>query len=171
MEILNDFDTSVKKALGEIDPNYMKYNGLVICGTHSPHNVPELFEKIKWTRENKIPFLGICFAHQLAAVEYAVNVLKHENATSEELYNPNQIYISNNQIIKPEFIVVKRKDGLKVGVHDGESYWNNYEVIDKFDSIWKKEDNFITCQFHPEYQSSHKKPHPLLVKFLDYAKI
>jgi CTP synthase (UTP-ammonia lyase) len=171
MEILNDFDTSVKKALEEIDPNYMKYNGLVVCGTHSPHNVNELFGKIKWARENKVPFLGICFGHQLAAIEYATNVLKHVGATSEELYNPNFTYIDNNQIIQPEFIVVKRKEGLKVGLHDGETYWNNYEVISGFEDIWKKEDNFITCQFHPEYQSSNKKPHPLLISFLKYAKI
>ena len=29
---------------------------------------------IKWAREQKIPFLGICFGFQLAVVEWARNV-------------------------------------------------------------------------------------------------
>lgn len=36
MVILNDFNTSVKKALEEINPNYMELDGLIVCGTHTP---------------------------------------------------------------------------------------------------------------------------------------
>ena len=50
MEIINDFNTSVKKALEEIDPDYLKYKGLVICGTH---NHPEYQSSI----DNQHPFL------------------------------------------------------------------------------------------------------------------
>ena len=42
MEIYNSFQTSVKKALDEIDSDWPKYKGLIICGTHSPKNVEEL---------------------------------------------------------------------------------------------------------------------------------
>lgn len=173
MQILNDFSTTVKKALEEIDPNYMNYGGLVICGTHSPHDIQNLIEEIKKARENKIPFLGICFGHQLAGIEYAKNVLGIKNATSEE-FHPT---ILNHE--DKEFIVKKRKDGLKVGLYrlasnrlDSrmETYWNNYEIIDGFEDLWKKEDNFITCQYHPEYQSSKDNPHPLLVKFIEECK-
>lgn len=86
----------------------------------------------------------------MAAIEYARNVLGIKDATSEEFGEGT-------------FIVKKRKD-LNVGLHDGETYWNNYEV-DLDD--WEKPDNFFTCQFHPEYQSSKENPHPLLVKFLE----
>ncbi|GCE64034.1 CTP synthase [Candidatus Mycoplasma haematohominis] len=44
-------------------------------------------EAIRYCRENKIPFLGICFGMQLACIEYAKNVLNANWATSEEL-NP-----------------------------------------------------------------------------------
>lgn len=40
---------------------------------------------IKYVRENKIPFFGICFGMQLAVVEYARNVLKLKDATSTEV--------------------------------------------------------------------------------------
>lgn len=40
---------------------------------------------IKYVRENKIPFFGICFGMQLAVVEYARNVLKLKDANSTEV--------------------------------------------------------------------------------------
>lgn len=163
MWVLGEFQTSVRRALSEIDPDWEKYRGLVVCGTHSPNaeNIDEVLGSISKARQIGDPFLGICFGHQMAAVEYARNVLGI-NAWSEELLPINALQ---------QNIVVKRKEGLKVGLHDGESWWNNYEVVPGFDDMWKKANNFITCQYHPEYQSSKEKPHPLLVKFLDYAKV
>lgn len=151
MLIANDFNTTVKKALSEIDPNWEQYQGVVICGTHTPlvHEVEKQLETIKNARIMGIPLLGICFGHQLCAIEYARNVLGIKDATSEEFGKGT--------------FVVKKLPQLKVGLIDGESYWNNYEVDLP---QWKNPDNFITCQFHPEYQSSIDNPHPLLVKFL-----
>ena len=40
---------------------------------------------IKFARENKIPFLGICFGMQMAVIEFARNVLKIKDATSSEI--------------------------------------------------------------------------------------
>lgn len=40
---------------------------------------------IKYIRENKIPFLGICFGMQLAVVEFARNVVGLKNAHSTEI--------------------------------------------------------------------------------------
>ena len=174
MEILNDFNTSVEKSLTEIDPNWRKYEGLVVCGTHSPHDVEEILTKIKEYREVSKPYLGICFGHQLAAIEYARNVLGVEGATSQEFYPLNVVDTHSGN-----FIVKKRVGGLKVGLYPinpdrldspRESFWNNYEVIYGFEELWKKAPNFITVQYHPEYQSSKANPHPILVEFLKYAR-
>ncbi len=40
---------------------------------------------IKYARENKIPFLGICFGMQMAIIEFARNKLKIKKAGSSEL--------------------------------------------------------------------------------------
>ncbi len=42
---------------------------------------------IKYVRENKIPFFGICLGMQMAVIEYAKDVLKIKDATSTEI-NP-----------------------------------------------------------------------------------
>lgn len=152
MKILNDFNTSVERALSEIDPKWRNYDGLIICGTHTPHNVEQMIDEIAHARESGRPFLGICFGHQLASIEYARNVLGIKDATSEEIGDGTR--------------VVKKRPEFKVGLHEGETWWSGYDVaID-----WKKPDNFITCPFHPEYQSTKKKPHPLLVEFINLCK-
>lgn len=161
MRILNDFNTSVEKALDEIDPKWRQYNGLIICGTHTPSHPEAQIEMIKWAREDGTPFLGICFGHQLAAIEYARNVLGVKDATSEEFGKGT--------------IVVYKLPELNVGLKkieewQSESFWNNYEVMPDILHRWQKPSHFITCQYHPEYQSSKKNPHPLLVKFIELCK-
>jgi CTP synthase (UTP-ammonia lyase) len=152
LQLLNDFQTTVRKALDEIDPKWESYPGVVICGTHKPFNVEMLIDTIRLCKESRTPYLGICFGHQLAAIEYARNDLGIDDATSEEFGKGT--------------FVVKKRDSLKVGLHEGESWWNNYEVS----IVWEKPDYFVTCQFHPEYQSNKEHPHPLLVKFLDICR-
>ena len=39
---------------------------------------------IRYARENRIPFFGICFGMQLAAIEFARNVCLIKDATSRE---------------------------------------------------------------------------------------
>lgn len=152
MEIIGEFQTSVRKALEEIDPEYDKYNGLVVCGTHSPHGVESIIEKIQKARESGRPFLGICAGHQYAAIEYARNVMGIKDATSEEFGEGT--------------FVVKKRPKLKVGLHDGETWWSNYEVV----IDWVIPSSFITVPYHPEYQSSAGSPHPILVKFIELCR-
>lgn len=151
MLVLGDFQTSVRKALTEIDPHWESYDGLIVCGSHAPKDTELMIREIQWAREENIPYLGICLGHQLAAIQWARDS-GIPDATSEEFGTGT--------------FVVKKREGLNVGLKDGESYWNNYEVV----IDWVPAKRFYTCQFHPEYQSSKEKPHPLLKAFLDDAR-
>ena len=160
MRILGDYTTSVEKSLTEIDKNWRKYEGVIIAGSHNPHNTEELIKEIQKARETGTPFLGICHGYQLMAIEYARNVLDIEDATSEEFQQEG----TN--------IVVKRAEGLKVGLctDTGETYWSNYEVESDIENQIAMEENIFAVPFHPEYNSSVDKPHPLLVNFITYAR-
>ena len=208
MEILNDFDTSLKKSFDEIDPNWESYKGLVICGTHSPNNVDEIIEKIQKVRENQfVPFLGICAGLQLAVIEFARTVWGIKDATSEEfgngtfivkklpklrvgmkdvLYTNMEFFETGNQAGFGQSFNVKRGDAIRK-----ESHWHNYAILEPYieklmqsgffvsasegileilftkmtDHKW-----FMAVQFHPEYQSSKEKPHPILKEFLTACK-
>ena len=69
--------------------------------------------------------------------------------------------------------VVKKRTELKVGSHNGEVWWSNYEVIPEVEEKYNRDlpDNFISVPYHPEYQSTRERPHPLLVKFIENAKL
>jgi CTP synthase len=178
MQLVNDFQTSVRKALGEIDPNWESYPGLIICGTHSPSNVEEVLYQIQEAREIGIPFLGICMGLELMIIEYARNVLKIKDATSEEIGAGAPLVIK-----MPELRVGQFKVGDRL-----ESHWHNYKFNPiftfEFREDWKlvfeqevlevaqykHHPFYVGVQFHPEYGSSIDSPHPLLTEFLQVCK-
>ncbi|MEH6943625.1 CTP synthase [Bacillus sp. JJ722] len=66
-------------------------DGILVPGGFGDRGVEGKIEAIRYARENKVPFLGICLGMQLATVEFARNVLGLEGAHSSEL-NPNTPY-------------------------------------------------------------------------------
>ena len=59
-------------------------DGILVAGGFGERGVEGKIEAIRYARENKIPFLGICLGMQLAIIEYARNVLGMKNANSVE---------------------------------------------------------------------------------------
>lgn len=59
-------------------------NGILIPGGFGEDGAEGKILAIEYARKNQIPFLGICLGFQMAAVEFARNVLNLKTATSEE---------------------------------------------------------------------------------------
>jgi CTP synthase len=68
-----------------------QYDGIVVPQGWGSRGTEGIIDAIKIARENKIPYLGLCFGMQMAVVEFARNVLKLKNANSEEV-DPNTKY-------------------------------------------------------------------------------
>jgi len=62
-----------------------RYDGILVPGGFGQRGVEGKINAIKYSRENGIPFLGICFGMQLSVVEYARNVCGLEEANSTEV--------------------------------------------------------------------------------------
>ncbi|MDD3324004.1 MAG: CTP synthase [Sulfurospirillaceae bacterium] len=62
-------------------------DGVLVAGGFGERGVVGKMKAIRYARENKIPFLGICLGMQLAMIEFARNVLHIEDANSVE-FNP-----------------------------------------------------------------------------------
>jgi len=58
--------------------------GVLVAGGFGERGVAGKIEAIKYARENKIPYLGICLGMQLAIIEFARNVLGIKDANSVE---------------------------------------------------------------------------------------
>ena len=60
------------------------YKGLVVPQGWGGRGVEGKIAAIKYARENKIPYLGLCFGMQMAVIEYARDVLGLKDANSVE---------------------------------------------------------------------------------------
>jgi CTP synthase len=77
-----------------------RIDGIIVPGGFGTRGIEGKIKAIQYARETRIPFLGICLGMQCAVVEWARNVMKITNATSEEWdsTSPNQVItLSPNQ--------------------------------------------------------------------------
>lgn len=70
------------------------FDGVIVPGGFGDSGVEGIIMAIKYARENKIPYLGLCYGMQLAVVEYARNVIGWGDAHTVEI-NPK----SNHPVI------------------------------------------------------------------------
>ena len=182
-------------------------DGILVAPGFGNRGIDGKIEAIRFARENKIPFLGICLGMQCAAVEFSRNVLHLEGAHSTEMdpetpypvidIMENQKKLKNlggtmrlgayNCRLNPESVSFKaygkelvherhrhryefnneyrkafEENGMRLaGINPEEDL---VEIIELKDHPW-----FVGVQFHPEYSSTVKRPHPLFVHFVKAA--
>ena len=68
----------------EIKNKLKSATGILIPGGFGKRGTEGKIAAIKYARQNKIPFLGICFGMQMAIIEFARNKLNIKKATSSE---------------------------------------------------------------------------------------
>ena len=71
-------DENVAEKLGNLD-------GLLVAPGFGKRGVEGKIIAVKYARENKLPFFGICLGMQMAAIEFARNVLNLQDAHSTEI--------------------------------------------------------------------------------------
>lgn len=73
-------DKNVAQALSQV-------HGILVPGGFGARGVEGKMAAIKYAREKQIPFFGICYGMQLAAIEFARNVCGIKDATSREWHD------------------------------------------------------------------------------------
>lgn len=63
-------------------------DGILIPGGFGERGVEGKIKTVRWARENKVPFFGICLGLQVTVIEYARNVAGLDGANSAE-FDPN----------------------------------------------------------------------------------
>ena len=96
--IYNDINVDIKWISAEtlevgkdIESHFKDVNGFIIPGGFGERGIEGKIEAIKYARENKIPYLGICLGMQLMCVEFARNILGYKEANTIEV-NENTKY-------------------------------------------------------------------------------
>ena len=85
-------------------------DGIIVPIGWGERGVEGKIEAITYARENKIPYLGLCYGMQLAVVEYARNVLGWKDAHTSEV-NPKSTHQVIHMIPEQERILENRAYG------------------------------------------------------------
>ncbi len=98
----DDLESAKAPAIGKI---LNGLDGVIVPGGFDVRGVEGKIKAIKYIRENKIPFLGICLGLQCAVIEFARNVCGLEKANSMEF---------DKETIDPVIHYVKGQENLTV---------------------------------------------------------
>jgi len=120
-----DFDRATRKL-----SSLKKFDGIIVPGGFGESGVGGKMNIIKYARENRIPFLGLCYGMQLAVVEYARNVIEIKNANTIEI-DPN----TADPVID---IMPEQKKKLEKNDYGGTMRLGSYPAILKEGTIVRK---------------------------------
>ncbi len=127
-----------------------RLDGIIVPGGFGNRGVQGKIETIRYARENNIPFLGICLGMQMAVVEFARNVLKLEDANSEE-FNPeckNPVI----HIMKDQKVITKKGGTMRLG-----SYPCTIKKGTLAEKIYKTTDIEERHRHRFEYNNTYRK--------------
>ena len=107
---------------GEKEVSALKeYDGVIVPGGFGESGIEGKLKAIKFVRENKIPYLGLCYGMQLAVIEYARNVLGLKDANTTEI-DPN----SKNPVID---IMSDQKKNMEDSKYGGTMRLGAYKTV------------------------------------------
>lgn len=110
----NTTAAEVRKQLKDVD-------GIIVPIGWGTRGVDGKLEAIRYARENKVPYLGLCYGMQLACVEYARNVLDLKDAHSEEVNPKAKHKIIHSMPYNEKYQVIKGEgNSMRLGACDCE---------------------------------------------------
>lgn len=86
-------------------------DGVIVPIGWGPRGTEGMIEAIRFARENRLPYLGLCFGMQLAVVEFSRNVAKLDGANSTELDAQTRFPVIH--------IIPEQKRNLKLRAYGG----------------------------------------------------
>ena len=183
------------------------YDGILVAPGFGARGTEGKIAAVRYARENRVPFFGICFGMQLACIEFARHAggLDRANSTEIDPLTPHPIVD-----LMPDQRGVTDKGAtmrlgsypclLKAGTRAAEAYGST-EISERHRHRWEINNNyrdllekhgmvisgmspdgrlvemielpqhpyFVGCQFHPEFKSRPRLPHPLFARFIRAA--
>lgn len=116
------------------------FDGIIVPGGFGESGIEGKLKAIKFVRENKIPYLGLCYGMQLAVIEYARNVigLKDANTTEIDPKSKNPVIdIMNDQkknIEDKKYGGTMRLGAYKTKLEKNTIAWSAYGE----DEVWER---------------------------------
>ncbi len=190
-------------------------DGILVPGGFGIRGVEGKIAAVKYARESKIPYFGICLGMQCAVIETARNLAGLAGANSSEfeaktphpvIYLIEQWYDHRTGTVQKRDLASDKGGSMRLGAYPckltkgslaleaygkeeiAERHRHRYEFNNKYLDQLKKaglvisglspdgelveivelKDHpwFLGCQFHPEFKSTPRNPHPLFTAFI-----
>lgn len=112
-----------------------KADGIIVPIGWGHRGVEGKISAIKYARENKVPYLGLCFGMQLACVEFARNVVGLKNANSEEVDPKTPYKIIHTIPFDPKYQTIKGEGtSMRLGAFDCDVRKDTliYKIFEKY---------------------------------------
>ncbi|MBU1230817.1 MAG: CTP synthase [Proteobacteria bacterium] len=84
VEVVLEYVNSEEITAKNVEKRLKNLDGVLVPGGFGSRGIEGKITAIRYARENKVPFFGICLGMQCAVIEYARNVLGLEKANSQE---------------------------------------------------------------------------------------
>lgn len=107
-----------------------KFDGILVPGGFGSTGIDGKLNVIEYVRKQKIPYFGICYGMQLAVLEYAKNVLKLGDVSTEEI-NPKAEHLVVGIMAEQREKIAKKDMG-------GSMRLGQYEAVLKKGSLAQK---------------------------------
>lgn len=171
------------------------FDAVIVPGGFGVRGSEEKIMALERCRTRKIPTLGICFGYQLMVIEYAKNVCGLD-ATSDEFETDGKSrlvvamekhsggsyggtmrlgsdkFVCKSNIYNTDIVSERFRHRYEINKDYGsvlEDAGLKFTGIDMDKQLVMSEldgQNYVGCQFHPEYKSRLENPHPLFTNLL-----
>ena len=93
-------------------------SGVIVPGGFDSRGVEGKIRAIRYCRENKVPFLGICLGLQCSVIEFARNVMHMDGATSQEFDGNCKVPVIH--FVNGQHANIKKSATMRLGAYDCE---------------------------------------------------
>lgn len=157
---------NVKSSLSGLD-------GILVAPGFGNRGIEGKIEAIKYAREHKIPFFGICLGMQCCVIEFARNVLKLEaaNSTEMDIHTPYPVI----DLMENQKNIIQMGGTMRLGAYDCEIENNTlafkvYEknfISERHRHRWEFNNSFIEQFEKAGMKFSGKNPNSGLVEIIE----
>jgi CTP synthase len=159
-------DENIGEKLRDLD-------GLLVAPGFGNRGVEGKIIAVKYARENKMPFFGICLGMQMAVIEFARNVLGWQNAHSTEMDASTPYPVI---ALMEEQKKVKKKGGtMRLGAYPCEiapntlahKIYNSPLISERHRHRWEFNNNYLNDFEHAGLLASGRNPDSKLVEIVE----
>ena len=148
-------------------------DAIVVPGGFGNRGVNGKIAAIRWAREQRVPFFGLCLGMQCAVIEWARNIAGLEDASSAEL-NPNSKHPVIH-LLPEQQDVVDLGGTMRLGVYPcrlqanttGQSLYNEEVVYERHRHRYEFNNSYRTLLMESGYVISGTSPDGRLVELIE----